>query len=80
MTTGVKLQELMGLALNMLRQQSGCAGVGGLSIYHLLDPPGERNWEIADVNAGNCFQGDVNRGVITVHYQLSRSFRLLEDD
>ena len=80
MTAGLYQPELTAKALGALRQQPNCAKISSLDIYGLPDvAPGERNWEITNVDNSQIWIGDIERGVITVHYQLGRKFHLIMD-
>jgi hypothetical protein len=80
-TEGLYQSELTLKALAALRQQPNCANISSLDLYGLPDvAPGERNWEIANVDNSRTYIGDIERGIISVHYQLGRKFHLITDN
>ena len=51
-----------------------------LGIYGLPDAGAdERNWEISNADSTEALLSNIDRGVITVQYQLSRQYHLLMD-
>jgi hypothetical protein len=80
MTTGLDQGELIAMALATLRQQPGCSEIRRLGIYGLREAqPGERNWEISNVDCTVTPLNTIQRGVIAVHYQLGRKYHLIMD-
>jgi len=80
MTSGKSITELTTLALEALRKQPNCTEIRSVSLYGLPDVQDGRNWEISYVDSSRTWVGDIERGVITVHYQLSRLYHWIPDD
>jgi hypothetical protein len=63
-----------------MRRQPNCQTVRALEIYGLPNAnPGERNWEIENVDCTSTYVGDIDRARITVHWQLGQKYHLLLD-
>ena len=78
MTIAKKQSELTALANEALRKQPGCETARVVMLAPLPHVSGGRNWEIPNVVLGDSLISDVDRGVITVHHQLGRKFRLVD--
>jgi hypothetical protein len=70
---------LTAIADEALRGQSGCETARVVALAPLPYVRSGRNWEIPNVVLGDSLISDVDRAVMTVHHQLGRRFRLVED-
>ena len=79
MTTGKSRSELTQIADDALRGQPGCETASVPAVRGLPNIREGRNWEIPNVVLGDSLISDVDRAVMSVHRQLGRKFRLVED-
>jgi hypothetical protein len=70
--------QLTGIVLGELRQQPNCAEIDWLSLYHLIEPQGPRNWEVANIDSVRVYLGDIVAGVNAVHAKLGPIYWLTE--
>jgi hypothetical protein len=78
-TTPKSRPELTAIADEALRSQPGCQTARVIALVPLPNVRSGRNWEIPNVVLGDSLISDVDRGVMSVHHQLGRKFRLVED-
>jgi hypothetical protein len=78
-TTPKSRSELLAIANDALRSQPGCETAHVIALSPLPSARAGRNWEIPNVVLGDSLISDVDRAIITVHHQLGRRFRLVED-
>jgi hypothetical protein len=78
-TTGKSQPELIAIANEALRSQPGCETARIVALAPLPHARSGRNWEIPNVVLCDSLISDVDRAVITMHYQLGRKFHLMVD-
>jgi hypothetical protein len=77
--TSKNRSELTAIADEALRSQPGCETARIITLAPLPHAKAGRNWEIPNVVLGDSLISDVDRAVMSVHYQLGRKFHLVGD-